>query len=64
MFTEEMLELALFAIVFATYVGMDADVTLSSGSPEKLLPQKKRPAHRPCIDLSKISKAAAAKTCI
>ena len=48
----------------ATSVGMGADVTLSSESPEKLLPQRKRPAQRPRIDLSKTSKAAAAKSCI
>ena len=41
-----------------------ADVTLSSGSPEKLLPQRKRPAQGPRIDLSKTSKADAAKTCV
>ena len=45
---------------FATNVGTDADVTLFSGSPEKLLPQRKRPR----IDLSKTSKTVAAKTCI
>ena len=48
----------------ATNVGTDADVTLSSGSPEKLLPQKKRPAQRQRIDFSKTSKAVAAKTCV
>ena len=42
-------------------VETDVDVTLSSGSPEKRLPQKKRPAQRPRIDLSKTSKAVAAK---
>ena len=47
----------------ATNVGTDADVTLSSGSTEKLLPQRKRHAQRPRIDLNKISKAVAAKTC-
>ena len=40
----------------ATNVGSDVDVTLTSGSPEKLLPQRKRPAQRPRFDLSKISK--------
>ena len=40
----------------------DADVTLSSGSPEKLLPQKKQPAQGPRIDLSSFSEAVAAKT--
>ena len=40
-----------------------ADVTLSSGSPEILLPQKKHPAQRPRIDSSKTPKAVAAKTC-
>ena len=49
---------------FAANVGTDADVTLPSGSPEKLLPQKKRPAQRPRIDLSKTSKGDAAKTCV
>ena len=48
----------------AANVETDADVTLSSGSPEKLLPQKKRPAQRPRIDLSKTSKAVAAKACV
>ena len=47
-----------------TNVGTYADVTSSSGSPEKLLPQKKRPAQRPRIHLSKTSKAVAAKTCV
>ena len=47
-----------------TNVETDADVTLSSGSPEKLLPQKRRPAQGPRIDLSKTSKAVAAKTCV
>ena len=45
-------------------VETDADVTFSSRSPEKLLPQRKRPAQRPGIDLSKTSRAAAAKTCV
>ena len=45
-------------------VGPDADVTLSSVSPEKLLPQEKHPAQRPRIDLSKTSKAIAAKACV
>ena len=40
------------------------DVTLSSGSPEKLLPQRKRPAQGPRIDLSKTSKAVAAEACV
>ena len=48
---------------FATNVGSDADVTLSSWSPEKLLPQRKRPTQSPRIDLSKTSKAVAAKAC-
>ena len=47
-----------------TSVGMGADVTLSSESPEKLLPQRKRPVQRPRIDLNKTSKAAAAKSCV
>ena len=47
----------------ATNVGTDADVTLSSGSPEKLLPHRERLVQRTCIDLSKTSKAVAAKTC-
>ena len=42
----------------------DADVTLSSGIPEKLLPQRKRPAQGPRIDLSKTSKAVAAESCV
>ena len=48
----------------ATNVEADADVTLSSGSPEKLLPQRKRPSQGPRIDLSKTSKAVAAETCV
>ena len=48
----------------AANVEPDADVTLSSGSPEKLLPQRKRPAQGPRIDLSKTVKASAAKSCI
>ena len=48
----------------AANVETDADGTLSSGIPEKLLPQKKRPAQRPRIDLGKTSKAVAVKTCI
>ena len=48
----------------ATNVGTDADVTLYSGSPEKPLPQKKRPAQRRRIDISKTSRAVAAKTCV
>ena len=48
----------------AANVETDADETLSSGSPEKLLPQRKQPAQRPRIDLSKISKALAVKTCV
>ena len=48
----------------AANVETDADVTLSSGSLEKLLPQRKRPAQRPRIHLSKTSKAVAAKSCI
>ena len=47
---------------FATNFGTDVDVRLFSGSPGKLLPQKKRPVQRPRIDLSKTSKAVAAKT--
>ena len=39
-------------------------MTLSSGSPEKLLPQKKGTAQGPRIDLSKTSKAVAAETCV
>ena len=46
----------------AANVETDADETLSSGSREKLLPQRKRPAQRPRIDLSKTSTAVAAKT--
>ena len=41
----------------------DADVTLSSGSPEKLLPPRKRPAQGPRIDLCKTSNAGTAETC-
>ena len=37
----------------ATNAGSDADVTFSSGSPEKLWPQKKRSAQKPRIDLRK-----------
>ena len=48
----------------AANIDPDADVTLSSGSPEKLLPQRKRPVQRPRIDLSKTSKAGTAKTCV
>ena len=48
----------------AANVEADADVTQSSGSPEKLLPQRKRPAQGPFIDLSKTSKAVAAETCL
>ena len=48
----------------AANIETDADVTLSSGSPEKLLPQRKRPAQGPRIDLSKTVKAAAAKSCV
>ena len=48
----------------AANVEPGADVTLSFGSPEKLLPQRKRPAQGPGIDLSKTSKAAAAKSCV
>ena len=51
-------------VKIAANVETDADVTLSSGSPEKLLPQWKRPAQGPRIDLSKTSKAVAAETCI
>ena len=42
----------------------DADVTLSSGIPEKLLPQRTCPAQGPRIDLSRTSKAVVAKTCV
>ena len=45
----------------AANVEADADVILSSGSPEK---QRKRPAQGPRIDLSKTSKAVAAETCV
>ena len=38
----------------ATNVGTDADVTLSSGSPEKRSPQRRRPAQGPRIDLPKL----------
>ena len=48
----------------AANVDADADVTLTCGSPEKLLLQRKRPAQGPRIDLSKTSKADAAKTCV
>ena len=48
----------------AANVEEDADMTLSSGSLEKLLPQRKRPAQRPRIDLSKTVKAVTAKTCV
>ena len=48
----------------AANIEADADVTLSSRSPEKLLPQRKRPAQGPRIDLSKTSKADVAKTCV
>ena len=48
----------------AANVEADADVTLSSGIPEKLLPQMKRLAQGPRIDLSKTSKAVAAETCV
>ena len=45
----------------AANVETDADVTLASGSPEKLLPQWKVPAQRPHIDLSNTSKAVVAE---
>ena len=48
----------------AINVGTVADKTLSSGSPEKLLLQKKCPAQKSRIDLSKTSEAVAAKTCV
>ena len=48
----------------AANVEADADVTLSSGSPEKLFPQRKRPAQGPRTDLSKTSKAVAVKACV
>ena len=51
-------------VKIAANVEADADVTLSSGSLEKLLPQRKRPAQGPRIDLSKTSTADAAKTCV
>ena len=51
-------------VSIAANIEADADVTLSSGSPEKLLPQRKRPAQRPRIDLSKTSKAVTAKNCV
>ena len=46
----------------AAKVETDADVTLFSGSPGKLLPQTERPAQG--IDLSKTFKAVAAKACV
>ena len=46
----------------ATNVG--TDVTLSSGSPAKLLPQRKQPLQGPRIGLTQTSKAVAAKTCV
>ena len=49
-------------VKFATNVGSDLDVMLSSESPENFLPQRKRPAQRPRIDLRRYSKAVAAKT--
>ena len=55
---------AYMDVRIAANVEMDADVTLSSGSPEKLLPQRKRPAQGPRIDLSKTFKAVASKACI
>ena len=48
----------------ATNVATVADLTLSSGSPEKLLPQTEPPALRPSIDLSRTCKALVAKTCV
>ena len=45
----------------AANVDTDADVTLSTGSPEILLPQRNQPAQRLCIDLSETSKTGAAK---
>ena len=39
-------------------------MTLSSEKSGKLLPQKKHPTQKPPIDLSKTSKAVAAKTCV
>ena len=48
----------------AANVEADTAVTLSSGSPEKLLPQRKRPGQRPRIDLSKTAKPVAAETCV
>ena len=48
----------------AANVETDADVTLSTGCSEKLLPQKKHIAQRPRIELSKTSEAFAAKACV
>ena len=48
----------------AVNVEPDVDVTLSSGSPEKLLRQRKRPAQGLRIDMSKTAKAVAAKACV
>ena len=48
----------------AANVELQANMTLSSGSPEKLLPQRKVPAQRPRIDLSRTSKAVAKKICV
>ena len=47
----------------AANVETDFDLTLSSGSPEKRLPQRKHPAQIPRIDFGKTSKAVAANTC-
>ena len=48
----------------AANVETDAEVTLSSGNPEKLLSRRKWPVQGPRIDLSKTSKAVAAKACV
>ena len=48
----------------AANVETGAHVSLSSGSPVKLFPQRKRHAQGPRINLSKTSKAVAAKACV
>ena len=48
----------------AANVETDVDVTFSSGGAKKLLPQRKRVVQGPRIDLSKNSKAVAAKACV
>ena len=45
----------------AANVKADADVTFCTGSPEKILLQRKHPAQRPRIDLGKRFKAVAAR---